>query len=83
MNFFKKLFSTTQQRRTPDQCFKCGKGLQVAPEVMIGFGADVFSTMSKTPYNCKSCGTAFCLDCMSIMKKGNRRCAHCNNDIGW
>lgn len=83
MNFFKKIFGKKEQTRTPNQCFKCGKRLQVGSGVMIGSGADVFSQISKSPYNCKSCGTAFCVDCMSIMKKGNRRCISCNNDIGW
>ena len=83
MGFIKNLFSKKEKTRSPDRCYKCNKSLRATPGSFMGTGSELVSFLSSSPYNCKSCDTAFCVDCMSIMKKGNRRCAYCGNDIGW
>jgi hypothetical protein len=67
---------------SPDRCFKCGKSVS-NPSAGVYSGEAFFSAMSQSPYPCKSCGTVFCIDCMSSITKGSKICPHCHQAVGW
>jgi hypothetical protein len=66
-------------------CWKCRKPLGGGSRPWIGSGSDLVSQLSASPYNCKTCGTPFCVDCMVMLRKsaGNGICPKCGGDIGW
>lgn len=80
--FILPLLSNLSPKRFSGQCFRCGKSLT---EISEGgyVGAEIASALLDTTYSCKSCGTNFCLDCMSKLKQGNRICPYCKQDVGW
>lgn len=63
-------------------CVKCGKSLS-EPSGGIYTGAMLATSILGSSYPCKSCGSVFCIDCMAQLKKGNRICPQCGQDIGW
>lgn len=63
-------------------CCRCGKSLS-EPRTGIYVGGEIASAILTSPYPCKSCGTIFCVDCLSAIQKRNRLCPSCNRDVGW
>ena len=66
-----------------NKCFKCKKSLSEPSGGVYYSGASLFASVSNSTYQCKSCSVAYCLDCMTELKKGNRLCFSCGNDMGW
>lgn len=65
------------------QCIKCRKTIE---EPDGGAAQAIFGGLSLSDsleYNCKSCGAVYCLDCMAEIKKQDKICTNCQNDIGW
>lgn len=65
---------------------QCGKCKRIIEEPAGGaaqalFGG--FSLSESLEYACKSCGTVYCLDCMSALKKQGGICPKCGKSIGW
>lgn len=80
MGIFDKVFGNKNSGNTGTRCYKCGKQLgNVSGGIYSGSG--LASGLLQSPYDCKSCGTLFCVDCMTKLRKGP--CPHCGKDIGW
>ncbi len=64
------------------RCFSCGKSLGTTAAGVYS-GSEYLSALEASPYPCESCGTLFCIDCMSKLTKGSRLCPNCHQDVGW
>lgn len=80
MGIFDKVFGGSGGGSSGIRCHKCGKRLS-NPAGGVYTGSGVVSAISASPYECKSCGTPFCVDCMARLRKG--ACPKCGNNIGW
>ena len=76
--------SMYEQKTGVSTCRKCGRSLKAMQSGVYG-GSSLFDSLSNTPYNCKSCGAPFCVDCMTKLRKasGAGTCPVCGGDIGW
>ena len=64
------------------ECYKCKKSLS-NPAGGIYSGSSLFGMISNTPYQCKTCGASYCLDCMTELKKKGAICPNCSSSVGW
>jgi hypothetical protein len=66
-------------------CRVCGRSLKPMQSGVYAGGSGFFDMLSDVPYNCKSCGAPFCVDCMTKLRKGSGSgaCPKCGGDIGW
>lgn len=83
MSILQRLFGTPESTTSAIRCFDCRKPLAEISGGGFGNPFDIGGAVLSSPYRCKSCGTAFCVDCMLRMKKGSRLCTHCHGDVGW
>lgn len=62
---------------------KCKKPL---PGIKSGLysGNDAWNMLiSNADYDCKACGSFFCLDCVADLKKKEKPCPICKGALGW
>lgn len=71
------------RKPVPGTCYQCHKSLQGISAGAYS-GSNMVDMMERIPYACKSCGTDFCINCMSeIKKETNKTCPYCGRNIGW
>ena len=63
-------------------CYKCRR---TVGDGSLASTMNVFSMGSffDMPYDCKTCGMKFCLDCMSDLKQRGGYCPACGKKLGW
>ena len=82
MGFFQKLFGEKRSVSSIVRCSNCGRELHEMQIKGVTTGSVLGSAMLEKPYRCKSCGTAFCLDCMSsLVKTGGGICPKCKGKL--
>jgi hypothetical protein len=79
------VFGSATQQLPGNQCVRCGKKLQEMTGSGVMIGNDIMSMIGDSPYNCKTCGIPYCVDCMTKLRKnaGCGICPRCGEDIGW
>lgn len=68
--------------RGEGECFECGKYFEEV-KASVYSGAALLNGLKQVPYQCKSCGMNFCVDCVAALKTGDKICPHCKQDLGW
>jgi DNA-directed RNA polymerase subunit RPC12/RpoP len=63
------------------QCVRCGKRLKHPPAQWVGTGAALAEMGLTMPYNCPSCGLAYCLDCMALLRETSGVCPQCGASV--
>jgi predicted Zn-ribbon and HTH transcriptional regulator len=64
------------------KCFRCQRSFA---EVTVSVDDKIFKLgdLVQVPNRCKSCGTNFCVDCMTTLKDENAVCPRCQETTGW
>jgi len=74
---------SSQVAKSGTTCGSCGKPIHEpaggAAEVLLG---SLLNFSNGLEYPCKSCGTVFCLDCMSVLRRSGT-CPKCGGYLGW
>ena len=84
MSIWKKLFGGQKRDPLDTNCYECHKPLGPGGRrgAAVMSGTDFMSLMEeRAVYACKSCGTPFCMDCMSKLMKNP--CPACKKKLGW